>query len=143
MKKKTLADWVRVLLPHRWIAGLLLIVAVDACTILSLSRSSGQTLSFAHQDKVFHTLGFFILTLLGHLVVFYDLFPRAKRSRPLLFLMNLITWVGYGLTIEFLQGLSTYREASLGDFVADCFGITLAALCAIIFKLYPRRSNDS
>lgn len=123
----------RVLIPYRWMAAIALLIAVDICTILALAPSGAQSLSFSHQDKVAHFFGFFVLTVLGHLTLHFDLFPKAVRGRIWLTILNIAIWLGYGLLLEVLQGLSSYREASVADFIADAAGVFAATLFATRF----------
>ena len=143
LKKYRPGDWVRVLLPYRWLAAILLVIAVDVCTFLALARAGANPIDFSHQDKLLHALGFFILALLGHLVLFYDLFPKVQRHRTFLLLINAITWLIYGIGIELAQSLTSYRQASVGDVAADAVGIVLALIVATSLKLYPRRNEEA
>ncbi len=66
-------------------------------------------------DKANHVLAFLVLGWLGRRAY------GRKRTAVLLAL------VGYGVLIELLQGMTTYRDADPADVVADSIGL-LAAL---------------
>lgn len=73
---------------------------------------------FEHADKLTHAFTFAVITTLALL---------GWRHRPLLVVVSLVM---YGAGIEALQGLTTYRTASLVDIVADVFGIGLGMFLA-------------
>jgi len=122
--------------PARWVASILLLLVCDVCTYMAFRESSGTGL-FPHQDKVLHALAFFGLTLLGHVAVHFDMFPRM-RARVLPMLLNAGTWLAYGLFIELGQRLLTYRTFSLADLAADAVGIALACGLCRSADIYPR-----
>jgi VanZ family protein len=71
-------------------------------------------------DKTDHLLGFAILMLLG-------VRSFSKHRMPLA-----IALLFYGIAIELLQSLTTYRFGEWRDVVADAAGIALAMLLARI-----------
>lgn len=90
-----------------------------ACIFASLFamsiEMSPKTGGWAHWDKVQHITGFGILTILGCFA-----YPQKKK------------WVCaglafYGALVEYVQyAFTATRTASLGDWLADVFGILLA-----------------
>ena len=81
-----------------------------------------------YTDKVQHTLVFIVLTGLGMLTYTHWL------SRITIGLM------AYGAAIELLQGaLTTTRQASMADWLADCVGIALGFI--IYYYLKRCRQN--
>jgi VanZ family protein len=122
--------------PVRWLATLLLIFVIDICTYLALIQSPGPHV-INNQDKVLHALAFFILTLIGHISLHFDLFPRFKNTWWLM-AINVGVWASYGLAIEILQGFTGYRSASMADYYADLLGIFLGLIVAIACGLHPQ-----
>jgi len=68
-------------------------------------------------DKVLHVLAYCVLAILGCLA------SRSKKQFILLFAGFFIL----GVMIEYGQGLSSYRQASLADIVANTLGLLLGA----------------
>ena len=67
---------------------------------------------------------------LGHLLTYAVLagwFAGIARSLPVLF-ASLAALVGYGILIEFLQGLTGYRYAEFADVVANTMGCVIGGL---------------
>lgn len=124
------------LYPVRWLATLLLIFIFDVCTYLALVKAPGPHV-INNQDKVLHALAFFILTIIGHVSLHFDLFPRFKNSLWLM-LLNALIWASYGLGIEVVQGFTGYRSASMADFYADLVGIALGLWVVMAFGLHPQ-----
>ncbi len=88
---------------------------------LALLNLSGSDPRIPHQDKVLHALAFFSLTLW-----FAQLFRGFWK---LVLIMGFM--LTFGVTIEFLQGLTAYRDASKMDVVADALGIGMAGLLSL------------
>jgi VanZ family protein len=129
----------------RWSATVVLVLLLDLSTYMAFTESSGSML-FTHQDKLLHMLGFFVLTVIGHISLHLDFFPSFARrlaedgQRPsnLLTVLNWALWLSYGFFIEAGQKLLSYRGASAWDFLADVSGIVLGTLFVHAFRIYPR-----
>lgn len=128
---------------HRWLATIILIIIFDVTTFFAFAKTSGSVPTFPHQDKVIHALAFFILTILGHLSLNFDFFRSRKKFSLWLFGVNCLIWGGYGLAIEMGQKFLGYRQASVGDVIADLVGIGLGSLTVIAMKLYPKEGSES
>lgn len=70
-------------------------------------------------DKSNHVLAFGTLAVLG---------LRGWRERTWLVLAGLLV---YGVLIEYLQGLTPYRDADAIDVVADAVGMLLGLACHV------------
>lgn len=87
-----------------------------------------------------HGLGFCAITILGHVSLHFDFFPRMRlRIAPMLF--NALIWLGYGLFIELGQRMLSYRSFSLADLAADGLGILLGCAFCKFINLYPRSTQ--
>lgn len=128
---------VRSLFAARWLASLVLLIAIDLCTFFALTRTTG-TATFTHQDKVLHALAFFILFILGYWVLNFDLRRRKTRFSVGLAVINTLVWLAYAVFIETAQYYLGYRSASLGDLIADAVGMTIGWLFLAAFRPFPR-----
>ncbi|CAI8166356.1 MAG: Uncharacterised protein [Pseudidiomarina mangrovi] len=87
---------------------LLVLIGLSAAFLMQVSNNTLPR--FQHLDKVVHFGAFFVLALTFH------------RAFPLPFWLALLILTGYGLAIEYIQGLLPYRSSSWGDLVADAAG---------------------
>jgi len=124
-------------LSKRWLSTIFLILALDVTTFFAFRRTSG-TASFVNQDKVLHALGFAILTILGHCALNFDFLRSIHRFSFKLVTLNATIWVLYGIFIEIGQKMLGYRQASLGDFLADVTGILIGTLWIWGWRLFPK-----
>lgn len=93
----------------RWVFWLCLLLAFA----MALAPTGGGEDWFPQADKLRHALAFVALWLLGR---------RAGLSSGWALALVL---VGFGAAIELAQGLTAYRQASLGDLAADVLGVAL------------------
>lgn len=85
----------------------------------ALTPSTGTPFfDFANADKVLHALAFFLLAFLLN----RSSSSTTKRIR------NILSLLAFGVLIEILQYFTGYREASIGDVLADLVGILLFQL---------------
>jgi len=109
---------------------LLVLVGLSAAFLMQLSSNSLPR--FQHLDKVVHCGAFFVLALTFH------------RAFPLPFWLALMILIGYGLAIEYIQGLLPYRSASWGDLLADAAGAaSYYALIGWRYRRVARRSSTN
>jgi len=107
----------------------LLVLYIIALTILSLvSIGRMPSLGSSFDDKVFHAIAYFFLTLLSFN------FLRTKNEKNAL-LLSVVIAVIYGIIIELLQNVTNTRVTDFYDVVANCVGIGLAILAMLIKKL--------
>lgn len=104
---------------------LLVLVGLSAAFLMQVSSYSLPR--FQHLDKVVHFGAFFILALTFH------------RAFPLPFWLALMILIGYGLAIEYIQGLLPYRSSSWGDLLADAAGA--ASYYGLIWWRYRREAR--
>lgn len=104
---------------------LLLLITLSAAFLMQVS--TGAVPRFEHADKVVHFGAFFVLALTFH------------RAFPIPIWAALIVLTLYGVAIEWLQEMLPYRDASLGDLVADALGA--AAYYAIAYWYYRRQKK--
>ena len=75
-------------------------------------KSTPNTQLYQGADKLYHWLGFAVLTFSAHLA-----FPRFRPG-------TLLVWTLIGAaSIELLQGLAPYRTPSLGDMTVNVVGV--------------------
>lgn len=89
-------------------ALLVCVLAIAYLAFAPLERLPG-----APSDKLNHLLAFAVLAWLA------DKSYPGRRLEPYRWMLLL----GYGLTIELIQGFLPFREASLLDFAADATGV--------------------
>ena len=95
--------------------GVGLFAAIGAGSLAPISMTA-PTIAIPHFDKVVHFIAYGLLT-----AWYLAVFPIRRRWLiPVLLL-------GFGVLIEWLQGLTGYRDASLADAAADLGGIVIAA----------------
>ena len=123
------------LLAFRWMASIFLLFLVDACNWLAFRPISMRHV-FNHQDKYLHMLGFFGLACTGHVVLHFDIFPRIRRFHIGLYGLNAAVWLSYGVFIEGMQTLLTYRSGSMADYLSDLSGLLAGMLFVATLKLY-------
>jgi VanZ family protein len=99
-----------------WLAiGYMLIAVV---IYLSLTSSPVQIdADLPYQDKIFHTLAYFVLTF--WFMQIYHIRHHALRW--------IIFFLGLGLLLEYLQGFDPQRYSEVGDMAANALGVMLAA----------------
>ena len=82
-----------------------------ALLFLALKSTPNNQL-YQGADKLYHWLGFAVLTFSAHLA-----FPRVRPG-------TLLVWTLIGAaSIELLQGLAPYRTPSLGDMTVNVVGV--------------------
>ena len=108
--------------------------AFAAClvTVLVLALlPTDQPLPTTGWDKTDHILAFSVLTLLGFQSY------CGYRTRLAIGLLS------YGIGIELLQGLTSYRSAEWRDVVADAMGIAVAFLLARLGQIIQKARSLS
>lgn len=84
-------------------------------------------------DKLQHASAFLLLSFL-----LQRSFPD-KRPLSTAYMAQVVFLISYGALIEYLQSYSPYREASLGDLVADSVGV----LCYTLLYLKNDAGQNS
>lgn len=103
------------------------IIASTFAMLIDLTPKSG---GWPHWDKVQHITGFSLITTLG-------CFAYAQKKA--LVCIGLIT---YGALIECAQSALTFtRTASLGDWLADIFGIAIGIGVCVMIKNLQRKNT--
>lgn len=102
---------------------------IFALTILSLGNVSQMpNLGSSFDDKVYHTLAYFLFTLLTFNIL------RTKIKTHIVLYSATISVI-YGIIIEVLQSVLTeYRVSDFYDVIANCIGVGLAILVINIKK---------
>jgi VanZ family protein len=104
--------------PKLWLtAGWLFITII---VFLSLWPKPPEVPTFEHSDKLAHLIAYSILTLW-----FANIY--RQRSRHLLLAA---AFVGLGICLELLQGLTDYRTFSYSDILANGSGVLLGIILA-------------
>lgn len=113
----------------KW-ALLLVILYVLALTIASLMSLSGMpSLGLVFEDKIFHSLAYFIFTIL-----LFNYFSSVQIKHALS--ISALIAIVYGIIIELLQyTLTTYRMFDVYDAIANTLGAIIAiVLIRSLFK---------
>ncbi|KPZ56595.1 VanZ family protein [Pseudoalteromonas sp. P1-25] len=104
------------------------LISIVVFTLLFAKEiKGGVTNVFPHVDKVAHFGIFFILAII------------MDKAFKLPLYTQILLLAGYGAAIEIMQDALPYRQASLGDFVADFAGAATYFLLRSIFT--PRKKN--
>ncbi|TMO04531.1 hypothetical protein CWB60_15870 [Pseudoalteromonas sp. S327] len=104
------------------------LISIVVFTLLFAKEiKGGVTNLFPHVDKVAHFGIFFILAII------------MDKAFKLPLYTQVLLLAGYGAAIEIMQDALPYRQASLGDFVADFAGAATYFLLRSIFT--PRKKN--
>lgn len=105
------------------------ILALSLITYLSLMNTAElPPVTLKVWDKLQHALAFLLLSFL---------LQRSFPDRPLFskfHMTQLLFLFCYGVLIEYLQSYSPYRQASVGDVLADTVGIVSYTLLYLIYS---------
>lgn len=114
----------------RKFASILLVSYVIVLTILSLISISEQpSIGIKGEDKIYHFLAHFILTIL-----LYNDLKNRKAKHPII--ISSLAAMIYGILIEVLQDmLNTSRLPDIYDVAANSIGIIFAV---VIIKIIPK-----
>lgn len=94
-------------------------------TVLSLLPQVGPSNMPSNSDKVFHTIAYFIFTIVWYLFFTY----KNKISTKKAIIITVIYAIVFGIIIEILQHtLTQYRQADINDVIANTLGAILAVL---------------
>ncbi|MBL0142039.1 MAG: VanZ family protein [Betaproteobacteria bacterium] len=118
----------------RALARILLVIAVAVVIHLATTDRSYPLIERI-SDKVNHALAFVVLSALTD----YS-FPATRFG-----IAKMLALLGFGLSIEAIQYFIPYRDASLGDVLADGVGIALYAACLPLLLRFPvlrRKAKD-
>jgi VanZ family protein len=94
----------------RRVYQVLLLITLAICTFLFAKEFQHSGVRIEHADKVVHFVIFFGLAFIMHHAFKWPMIAQ------------LVLLAVYGIGIEVMQDSLPYREASLGDFVADFAG---------------------
>ncbi|KZN51435.1 VanZ family protein [Pseudoalteromonas luteoviolacea] len=109
----------------------LLLLFLIVVTYLFAKEVNNHTIRIAHLDKVVHFGVFFALAFFSH---------RAFKFK-IWFHMILLT--SYGAAVEWMQSTLPYRQASLGDFIADVSGAMSYFIAIWLLDKYKQRRAAS
>ena len=103
-----------------WLAiGYALIILVLYLSLTSNPVDIG--VSFPYEDKVYHTLAYFVL-MFWFAQIYHDKFQRNMIALVLIFM---------GFTLEYLQSFNANRFSELGDLLANATGVALGFSLAL------------
>ncbi len=104
---------------------------VSVAAALALNLMPARDLDgLQFNDKFGHVAGYLLLT-----VYFCGLYPRSR------YWLIVLAFVAMGVVVEVLQGSMHWgRSEDIHDFYADCLGITLGVLLALLgMYQWPRK----
>ena len=106
----------------------LVLLYVIILTVLSLVNISGvPSLGSSFDDKIYHSLAYFILTLLC-----YNYLRITRITHKIL--ITACTTIVYGIIIEALQGkLSDSRISDFYDVIANIVGIIIGLIVLVYY----------
>ncbi|MEO2267137.1 VanZ family protein [Pseudoalteromonas pernae] len=103
----------------------LFLVSLIICTVLFAKEVKGAAVNlFPHVDKVAHFGIFFILAFI------------MDKAFKIPLVAQIVLLCAYGAAIEWMQDMLPYRQASVGDFIADASG---AASYFVLHYLWQKR----
>lgn len=117
---KTLTLAAKFTMHYRRLWVFLGIIYIAVILAVSLLRVPEINIEFSHTDKIIHFLMYFILV--GWFIQLY----HKPESR----LAILLAAILFGLLIEYLQGMTSYRSFDYVDEIANSAGAALAFLLA-------------
>lgn len=107
------------------------LICIVAFTFLFAKEiKGGVTNLFPHVDKVAHFGIFFLLAII------------MDKAFKLPLYSQILLLAGYGAAIEIMQDTLPYRQASLGDFIADFLGAASYFLAKALLALGQKKHHD-
>ncbi len=106
------------------------LISIVAFTFLFAKEVKGAANLFPHVDKVAHFGIFFLLAII------------MDKAFKLPLYSQILLLAGYGAAIEIMQDTLPYRQASLGDFIADFLGATSYFLAKALLALGQKKHHD-
>ncbi|KZN68530.1 VanZ family protein [Pseudoalteromonas luteoviolacea] len=108
----------------------LLLLFLIAITYLFAKEVQVQGIQIPHLDKIAHFVVFFVLAFFS---------CHAFKFKPW---FHMILLTSYGACVEWMQSTLPYRQASLGDFIADVLGaLSYFILLWLVRKYRMRRAE--
>ncbi|MCQ8878178.1 VanZ family protein [Pseudoalteromonas shioyasakiensis] len=108
----------------------LFLVSIVAFTVLFAKEVKGAANLFPHIDKVAHFGIFFILAVV------------MDKAFKIPLWVQILMLAGYGAAIEVMQDMLPYRQASIGDFIADFAGAVSYFVIKLAFHLGKKSSHE-
>ncbi len=115
--------------------GPAIFIAAGIFIISSISNPSVPDLGFDWQDKIYHSLAYFVFGLSLIRAVFH-----YKKNYDFALRISIIFGILYGITDEIHQAFVPGRNSSIGDMAANALGVLLAAAVAVFCK---RKAPDT
>lgn len=94
-----------------------------------LAQVEHSGIEIPHLDKVMHAGIFYILSFL--------LIQSYHMNR----IQQLLLWLVYGCSIEWLQSLSGYRSGDFLDLLANMFGVVMLFISLDLWTFYRNRQR--
>ncbi len=113
----------------RRVYQVIFLASIIGFTILFAKEIKGVSNLFPHVDKVAHFGIFFVLAMV------------MDKAFKLPLMVQILLLAGYGAAIEFMQDMLPYRQASVGDFVADFIGAISYFAIKLGFHLGRKQRN--
>ena len=106
-------------------------IALTVVCLIDLNGVIEVKISFG--DKIFHSLSYFVLTVLWYYTFYYNL--KFNKGKALIYAV--VISIIFGIVIEVLQGTVTaYRSSDIIDVFANSFGAILAAVVIAVKNKY-------
>ena len=94
--------------------------------------------AFAWQDKVLHTIAYFIFGL--SLLIAFIPYKKTSLQKKLIIFISIGTF--YGASDEYHQSFIIGRSSEIADLVADIIGIILSSLIMIMYHKFKNKKID-
>ena len=78
---------------------------------------------------------------MAHFGIFFILAMVMDKAFKLPLMVQILLLAGYGAAIEFMQDMLPYRQASVGDFIADFIGAVSYFIIKLGFHLGSKQRN--
>lgn len=105
---------------------------IIASTFVMMIDLTPKISGWPHWDKVQHIVGFSVFTTLG-------CFAYVQKKTEVC-----IALIVYGALVEYAQSaLTATRTASLGDWLADIFGVAIGIAVYVMIKNLRRKNTSS
>ena len=115
--------------------GPAVLIAAGIFIFSSISDPSVPDLGFSWQDKIYHSLAYFVFGLSLIRAVFH-----YKKNYDFTLRISIFFGILYGIADEIHQAFVPGRNSSIGDMAANALGVLLAAAFALFYK---RKAPDT
>ena len=114
------------------------VAALSIFYVSSIPQLPFLQTAFAWQDKVLHTIAYFIFGL--SLLIAFIPYKKTSLQKKLIIFISIGTF--YGASDEYHQSFIIGRSSEIADLVADIIGIILSSLIMIMYHKFKNKKID-